>query len=179
MKRIMLPRLICLFCAGLLSLLAPWVWAEEKVEDGFYAVRRVSETREALLPLADDEIIVNYSSMFQEPGDKKEYVVITKDHHVPLSLKEMPVKVKDRTERTKFWLSICLTDDAARVLEELTKANIGKTGTIVINGESVTRHKIKSIIKDGKMVISRCADNACERLFLDLKDNVKSPYPEK
>lgn len=47
---------------------------------------------EALLPLAADEIIVNYSSMFQEPGDKKEYVVITKEHCVPLSLKEMPVK---------------------------------------------------------------------------------------
>lgn len=179
MKKIILPLLICLFCTGLLSLLASCVLAEEKVQDGFYAVRRVSETREALLPLADDEIIVNYSSMFQEPGDKKEYVVITKEHYVPLSLKEMPVKVKDKTERTKFWLNVCLTDDAAIKLEELTKANIGKRGTMVVNGESITIHKIRSVIKDGKMVISRCGDNACEHIFLELKDNVKSPSPEK
>ncbi|GEM_PF-1659502 len=179
MKRILIPVLICLFCAGLWGFWVSCAWAEEKVKDGFYAVRRVSEARETLLPLAADEVIVNYSTLFQDPGAKKEYVVITKEHFVPLTLKEMPVKAKDKTERTKFWLNISLTDDGAKKLEELTKANIGKTGTIVINGESVTRHKIREIIKDGKMVISRCADNACEYLFLELKDNVKSASPGK
>lgn len=179
MKRIIILVLICLFFAGSWAFLSSGAWAEEKVKDGFYGVRRVSDTREALLPLADDEVIVNYSSLFQEPGEKKQYVVITKEHYVPLSLRESPEKVKDETERTKFWLNISLTEDAARELEELTEANIGKRGTIVINGESVTIHKIREIIRDGKMVISRCSGNACEYLYVELKDNVKGASPEK
>jgi len=167
-----LLALFCIFCAGL------WcrvnlTCAEEKLADGFYGVRRVAESKEALMPLAGDEIIIKRSAMYLEPGDKPEYVVITKEHFAPLSLKENPEKMKDETGRTNIWLNIKLTDDAAKKMEELTRANLGGRGTLVINGESITIHKIRAVITDGKMVISRCSGDACEKLYVEFKENVK------
>lgn len=33
---------------------------------------------------------------------------------------------------------------------------------MVVDGEIVTRHKIRSVITGGKLQITRCVDNACE-----------------
>lgn len=171
-KAITLLAVLCFFCAALWCR-ADSARAEEKLADGFYGVRRVAEKKEALLPLTGDEIIVKRSAMYLEPGDKPEYVVITKEHFAPLSLKESPEKMKDDTGRTNIWLNIKLTDDAAKKMEELTRANLGGRGTLVIKGESITIHKIRAVITDGKMVISRCSGDACEKLYVEFKSNVK------
>jgi hypothetical protein len=44
---------------------------------------------------------------------------------------------------------------------------------IVVGGEVLTMHKIKEPITSGQLQISRCNDNACELLYVRLRDNVK------
>ncbi len=48
-----------------------------------------------------------------------------------------------------------------------------KQATLVVDGEALTVHKIRAAITGGKMEITRCGDNACERIYVTLKDNVK------
>lgn len=44
---------------------------------------------------------------------------------------------------------------------------------LVIDGDALTMHKIKEPLTSGQLQITRCNDNACERLYITLKDNVK------
>jgi hypothetical protein len=44
---------------------------------------------------------------------------------------------------------------------------------LVVDGEALTLHKIREAITSGKLQITRCNDNACERLLVKLKDNEK------
>ena len=49
-----------------------------------------------------------------------------------------------------------------------------KKVVLVIDGEALTIHKIKEPLTSGLLQITRCNDNACEKLSLVLKDNVKN-----
>jgi hypothetical protein len=155
MRKIMAPLLLSLFFAGLLITGVLQALAEERIENGFYRVLRISEKRETLLPLRDNEILAESSPLFLEPGEKTRYVVLAKKPHVPLALREEPVKVKDPTERTKSWLQVRLTESAAQELEDFSKSNLGNSATMVIGGKSLTVHKIRSVLSDGRMQISR------------------------
>jgi len=48
--------------------------------------------------------------------------------------------------------------------EAFTRAHQGGRMAMVIDGEIVTLHKVRSVITDGKVQITRCTDNACEVL---------------
>lgn len=164
----------------LVVVLSTWtVRAEDKPKDGFYATVRVSQERQSLLPLANDELLLQSSPRFLDDGDKPEYVVVRKEPWVPLQLKAKPEKTKDRTDRTRVWLLLHLTDDAARKFEDFTSANLGKGLAVVVDGEVVSRHGIKSVIKDGRIQISRCGDNRCEQLYVELTKDVKAPSPSR
>jgi len=169
--------LLCLLLPWALSVGASPCRAEEKLKDGFYAVLRISEARESLLPLAGNEALVKVSPLFLEGGT--EFVVLQREPFAPLALKEKPVKIKDPTGRTQSWLLLTLTAEAGGKLEELTKAHVGGRGTLVIGGEAVTVHKIREVIKGGRLQVSRCSDTACEYLYEELKDNVQGPSPGK
>ena len=49
---------------------------------------------------------------------------------------------------------------------------------VVVGQKVVTMHKIKSVIKGGKLQISRCGDNGCQVLYRELNDNIKSDHEE-
>jgi len=155
MKNIVTQVLICLFCACLVSAGALPARADDRVENGFYRVLRISGERETLLPLGENEILVESSPLFLEPGEKIRYLVLAKEPHVPLALREKPVKVKDPTERTKSWLQVRLTESAAKDLENFTRANLGTSATMVVGGASLTVHTIRTVMQDGRMQISR------------------------
>jgi hypothetical protein len=163
----------------IVSLILAWslqvveIRADEKMKDGSYAVRRSSEVRDSLLPLAKDEALLEYFPLVQQEGDAKEYLVLAREPFVPLTLKEKPTKMKDPTNRTASWLLLMLTSDAAEKLEEFTKANIGGRAAVVVGEKAVSVHKIREVIRDGKLQISRCGDDGCEHLYVLLQSNVR------
>lgn len=148
--------------------------AEAPLADGFYRVMRTYPDSASIAEKLDTgERMLKYNPTFLDPEDNAEEVVIVRfEPSVPLQLAEPPSKVADRTERTKFWLGVSLTADAAKSFEKFTEENLGQRVAIVVGGEVITMHGIKEVIRGGKVQISRCGDNACEVLFRELSDNI-------
>ncbi len=158
-----------------LLFLSPTVAEPAPIADGFYRVLRTCENSAGLKgELAVGEQVLRYNPTFLEQEDNEEEVVVVQvEPHVPMLLKEPPSKVQDRTERTQFWLGVSLTPDASESLESFTRDNLGQRVAIVAGGEVITMHKIREVIRGGKVQISRCGDRGCEVLFRELQDNVR------
>jgi hypothetical protein len=98
------------------------------------------------------------SSQVQNPS----FVAVDATFFVPLIIEGTPDAQKDGRGHTL--LGVSLKRKYAGVLERFTQVHIGGRVAIVLDGEVITMHKIKSIIKGGKFQLTRCYDNACEAL---------------
>ena len=127
------------------------------------------------------------ASVFQKPADNETIVTYTLDHlgvhNQPprhFRVKTVPdvnfssdatAEVGDKNEG-KTTLNIVLGEGNASEFQKFTAANIDRAVAIIIGGKVVTAHKIRSEIVGGKIQITRCGDDACEALYLWLKDSV-------
>jgi preprotein translocase subunit SecD len=57
-------------------------------------------------------------------------------------------------------------------LKAFSAENLNKETAIVVDGEVLTMHKIKVVLTSGPLQITGFYDNACELLFVKLKNNV-------
>jgi len=96
------------------------------------------------------------------PDEQVKYVAIDTVSFVPLILETAPETKKDGSGKTI--LSGALQKEYAKMLEAFTRAHLGGEIGIVVDGEIVTLHKIRSVILGGQFQITRCTDNACEVL---------------
>lgn len=85
---------------------------------------------------------------------------------MPLILAGPPDARTDGGGRTL--LGVTLARDQVKRLEDFTRAHLDGKVAIVIGGEIVTIHKVRSVIQDGKAQITRCNDDACKTLLLRL-----------
>lgn len=141
------------------------------LEDGIYLIHRKGDVSKKILPLSANEKIIQFNKEFIEktdPGPK--YLVINTNEFAPLLLKEKP-KTEDQTAEKKKLL-LALNEEGKNRLKEFSTKNLYKSTTIVVNGEALTMHKIKSVLDGGFLQITRCNDNACELLYFALQDNV-------
>lgn len=146
------------------------VFSQPTVPNGFYPVVREASQREALLPLSPGEMVVVHDPSVLDGGEtEKVYLVVRVGEFAPLSLKQAPQKLADQTDRTLFWIGLTLDDSSSQRLEQITRQHLGQTLAVVVGGKSVTKHGIKSVIKGGKVQISRCGDNGCQVLFRELQ----------
>lgn len=140
-------------------------------EDGIYLIERTGNTKEEVLPLARNERKIEFNEEFIEKTDQDvKYIIINKNEYAPLQLKTKPETEPQDDNRKKLMLQ--LTDQAKEQLKDFTTKHLNKLTTIVVNGEALTMHKIKMVIDGGFLQITRCTDNACEMLFVELQDNV-------
>lgn len=166
-------QLLCLSLLLLLLLLGVPAQAEPvAVPDGFYAVVRREKLSEAQ-PVGGKEVRLAFNAAFRDVvDDPDETVVVEREGFVPLLLRESPTRTADPTERTRFWLRVSLSEEAAAQFEAFTERHLDHAVAIVVGGKVLTVHRIRQVIHDGKVQISRCGDEACQILFLELKDNV-------
>jgi preprotein translocase subunit SecD len=140
-------------------------------DNGFYIVigERFPETRDD--PPEKEHAVVVYDHAFlngkTEQPDR--YMVIDKKEFIPLRLDGVPERSKDHKGHTILGLK--LDPEHSKTLELFTQKNIGGTVAIVIGGKVITMHKIRTAIKDGKIQITRCTDNACEYIYTSLMDH--------
>jgi hypothetical protein len=99
-------------------------------------------------------------------------VVLDTDEYVPIRL-SAPPDTAHHEERNNTKLMLDLTRESGDALEDFTGRNLGRRVAIVIGGQVTTMHGIKAKITGGKLQITRCTDNACEKLYYELKDNVQ------
>lgn len=144
---------------------------KQTIPDGLYLVIRIDTSAASLLKT--NEYAVSYSKMFDEYNNPSEFtrIIIDTSDYVPLELEKTPVS--EQQTDTKKKLMLTLTKEASEKLKTFTKKHVMTMVTIVVDGEALTIHKIKTPITNGQLQITRCNDNACEKLLVKLKDNVK------
>lgn len=146
-------------------------FSQNKLKDGLYLVNRVDTIAGKTSELSVNETDVYFSKMFEEYNtDEFARIIIDTTQYVPLELESAPKTEQQTEDKKKLLLS--LTKEASQRLESFTTEHLMKMVTLVVGGEALTMHKIKMAITGGQLQITRCNDNACETLFVKLKDNV-------
>jgi preprotein translocase subunit SecD len=167
-----MSKLITLITLSLLFLLScNSIENSKKLEDGMYLILRIGDTKAEVEPLAENEQIITFNKEFIDKTDQEpKFMVIKTDEFAPLQLKKKPETQEQEANGKRLFLT--LTDDAKIKLEKFTSKNVNQLTSIVVNGEALTKHKIKEAITGGTLQITRCTDNACELLYVELQDNV-------
>jgi hypothetical protein len=113
-------------------------------------------------------VVLPYDDRYSEPSERgpRTYVAIDTTSWVPLILEGLPEARPDGSGRTL--LGVTLQERYVKPLEDFTTRHLGGRVAILLDGEIVTMHKIRAIIREGKIQITRCDDNACEVLFTKL-----------
>ena len=135
--------------------------------NGFYRVNEMRDEHTRFHPLTGSERLQSrdYGSANGQ-NSAFEYFTIREDNYIPIKIKNTPVLSKD--QNGKPTLGIELDPMYVKPLETFTRENIGNQVAIYIDGRVITKHTIREAIKDGKIQISQCADNVCERIFVSL-----------
>ena len=141
----------------------------KKLPDGVYAVLRDSLDEKAVLPLkAGEALIVHHHRYLKNDGKETPcFLVVLSAPDVDLDLAVAPKAVKEGEEVVRILLK--LQPKAARALERLTSDRVGQKITIILGGEVVTMHKIREVIKGGEIQITKCAAEAANYLFEQLR----------
>ena len=137
--------------------------AEEQT--GFFLLLAEAPDTTALPRPSEGEQILLYESVPSDEGQRepRRYLLIAKRPDVPLTLAEAPKKLTGDAGRTELLLE--LTEDGAKRLAEVTRANVGREVAFLIDGRVVSTHKIREPISGGQFKLSRCTDNACEVIY--------------
>jgi preprotein translocase subunit SecD len=146
-----------------------------KLPDGLYLVLKSSRVRSELGSSAKNCVVVANDFHLLEPEEREptQYLLVQRNPFIPLHLGTDPVE--DTEQRSgKPRLSLQLAADQKQPLEEFTRQHQGETVVIVIGGEPVTSHKVKTAITGGALQITRCTKHGCETLFTTLLKNRKS-----
>ena len=139
--------------------------AAAKLANGFYAVLGESEIEASADSAAGTaaHVLLPYDHIYTDtPDEPRVWLALSPSPYVPLVLTGPPdIGVSEKGFAS---LSIALAPENTKLLEDFTREHLNGPVAIVVGGEVVTKHKIKSVITGGKMQITRCTDNACEVL---------------
>ncbi len=144
----------------------------QPLQDGFYLVEQKGFDTTNFGSISNTQAIIGFDMDFLK-NNPQEFSKIKIDisEFVPLELEKLP-ETQQQTELKKLLL-ISLTPEASEKVKSFTSQNVQRTIAIVLKGKAITVHKIKEAISGGKIQITRCDDNACEYLYVRMKDNVK------
>ena len=141
------------------------------IPDGLYLITRIDTSGQEIRALNTNEAILYYNPDFDEFNDEyNSRIVVNKSEFVPLQLKEAPSTELQTGNKKKLLLT--LNKNASEQLKLFTVRHMNSMVAIVVDSEVLTKHKIKAVIANGALQISRCNDHACELLLIHLKDNV-------
>lgn len=169
MKKISLLLLAILFC---FSISTAGTKPKKAISDGLYLIKKEGTDTKRFDSVTKSDVVVRFDKMFVENKEHGHVrLLIDTSDYVPLEL-EKPAVTEQQTE-TKKKLLLSLTKEASEKLKIFTAKHVMKHVAIVVDGKALTMHRIKVAITSGQLQITRCNDNACERLFVKLKDNVK------
>jgi preprotein translocase subunit SecD len=65
-------------------------------------------------------------------------------------------------------LSVTLSREQVKPLEDFTRAHLGGSVAILLDGEVISKHKVRAVVEGGRLQITRCGDNACDVLLAKL-----------
>ncbi len=141
--------------------------------DGLYLITGIDTIENKLSPLATNETAIFFSKLFDD-YNTEEYlrIIIDSTQFVPIQLGQAPTTEQQTDSKKKLLLSF--TKSASEKLKVFTANHVMDRVVLVVNGEGLTMHKIREPITSGQLQITRCNDNACEKLFVSLSEDVVS-----
>lgn len=137
--------------------------ATQHLENGAYLILREAPTPQEARETGASPVVLAYDRRKYSgasPSEPLTYVAVDPKDYVPLVIEGMPEMESDG--QGKSVLTVCLARKNAERAEAFTRAHLGGRIAMVVDGEIVTLHKIRSVITGGKVQITRCTDNACE-----------------
>ena len=133
------------------------------MQNGAYFVINEAATAQEARVSGSSQVVLTYDRRKYSDAPTNQplsYVAIDPKDYVPLIIEGTPEMRKDG--QGKSILSVSLTRTNADRAEAFTRAHLGGRIAMVVDGEIITLHKIRSVITGGKLQITRCQDNACE-----------------
>lgn len=137
--------------------------AAQHLENGTYLILREAPTLQEAQLAVPPAVVLTYDRRKYSgapPNEPLTYVAIDPRDYVPLIIEGAPKMKSDG--KGKSVLTVCLARRNADRAEAFTRAHLGGRIAMVVDGEIVTLHKIRTVITGGKVQITRCTDNACE-----------------
>ncbi len=135
------------------------------LENGAYAVLREAPSAREAQGEGGSQVVLAYDRRKYSgapPNEPLTYVALDLKDYVPLVIEGRPQTKSDG--QGKSVLTVSLVQKNVKKAEAFTRAHLDGRMAMVLDGEIVTLHKIRSVITDGKLQITRCTDNACEVL---------------
>lgn len=146
---------------------------ESELENGLYLVNRWTETKDDLIPLLGDERYFRYdeNKFFQLKDEEVEpirHIGLSKTEFIPFDLKEKPQSIPQDDGRVQIDLKF--SKKMARKLTPFSRKYLGRQVAMVIGGEIITLHKVRSVISSDGIQISRCTDDGCQLIMSKFGD---------
>lgn len=143
------------------------------IPDGLYLIAKIDTAAAQVDTLSSKQIPIYFNKLFEDfNSDEYLRIIIDTTEYVPLELEKAPTTEQQTEAKKKLLLS--LTKEASEKLKSFTTNHVMNRVALVVDGEVLTMHKIREPITSGQLQISRCNDNACERLYVTLIDNIKT-----
>ena len=145
----------------------------QELGTGIYLINRWTVEEGVLDPLFPNELYVEYQEdkfreLAEEEPEPTKYIALDGNEHVPLDLEKKPERLDGADGRAEVALSF--TAKMQQKLKEFSRVYLGRQIALVIDGEIVTIHKIRSVLTGNGLKISRCTDDGCELILARLKD---------
>ena len=142
--------------------------------DGMYLVHQEATTADALEARADWITLVYDDSEVDAVGNPTSdsrrparYFAVSRKPDVPLILGAEPTQHPQSDGR--ITVGVTLAPEYVEQLATFTRENLGAHVALIMGGEVVSSHGIKSEITGGKIQVSRCTDNRCEYILTRLQ----------
>lgn len=138
--------------------------------DGFYSVLVETETADAARQAFPRAVVLPYDRLYtgSEEPEERSWLAIDPVGAVPLQLAEAPEARDDDDGRAL--LSVRLAEDRVDDLAAFTAAHLDRLAAILVDGEVVTMHRIRAVIEDGRLQITRCDPSSCAAIRMRLVD---------
>ncbi len=150
----------------------------DKVPSGMYAV--VGEPYEAprsdALSAGQRQLRYDPRMADTESTEPTLWVMVETADFVPLIL----ATAADHTtqENGRILISVALAQPYIAKLAEFTRTHLGNRVALVLDGEVMSCHKVRTVIEGGQMQITRCDQRSCQRILSKLAEShvtTKSP----
>jgi len=160
---------IMLVACGLSATIAWGEHAKREGHTGFYLVAAMAPSADALPAPAREQQIARHDSKYlrDSEGTPVSYLLLSRRPDVVLTLANAPVLLEKGSNGFPE-LRLELSKEAAADLERMSREHLDQRVALVVDGEVVTTHKIRSVITDGKVRLTRCTDNACQHIYTRL-----------
>ena len=137
-----------------------------RLPDGVYASLAESDTFEGADGIPESHEVLEYDGRHIGEMRPVRYVAVGLRYYVPFRFSSAPALAQGDDELAT--LCVTLEGRYVRGLEGFTTEY--SRVAVVIDGEVVTIHKVREPIRDGRVQISRCTDDACRVLYGKLVD---------